>query len=57
MTYDVHVQPAAEQDIAGAVAWYDTRTARLSERLIDEIASAMARIGETRRTWRGSRRA
>lgn len=52
MTYDVHVQPAAEEDIAGAVAWYDTRAARLSERLIDEIASAMARIGETPKMFR-----
>src|SRR5690606_4205660 len=34
----VRVLPAAERDIAEALAWYDARTPSLGDRLLDEVA-------------------
>jgi hypothetical protein len=39
----VDVLPAAEQDIADAVAWYDARSPTLGDRL-DELDATMTRI-------------
>lgn len=42
MTYRVDVLPAAEQDIADAVAWYDARSPQLGDRLLDELDATIA---------------
>lgn len=47
MTYRVDVLPAAEQDIADAVAWYDARSPLLGDRLLDELDATMTRIRAT----------
>lgn len=52
MTYRIDVLPAAEQDIADALAWYDTRSPQLGDRLLDELDATMTRIRDTPMNFR-----
>ena len=38
------VRASAEQDIVGAVAWYDVEAPGMSERFLSEVEAALARI-------------
>jgi plasmid stabilization system protein ParE len=44
MTWQVHVRPEAEQDVAAARDWYEQRRAGLGGEFLDEFASAMRRL-------------
>ncbi len=48
----IRVLPAAERDIAEALAWYDARSPSLGDRLLDEVDAAMARIRDTPMVYR-----
>lgn len=50
MSHTVQVRPTAEQDIWTAVGWYDAHGQ--GERLLDEVATAMARIAENPELYR-----
>ena len=52
MNHRVRVRPAAEQDIWTAVGWYDVNAPGHSDRLLDEVSAAMARLAKTPTLYR-----
>lgn len=52
MSIRVHVLPAAERDVAEALAWYDPRSPNLGDQLLAEVDAAMARIRDTPMIYR-----
>jgi plasmid stabilization system protein ParE len=43
---DVHVTPAAENDLADALNWYDNNAPGVGLRLLDEFDALISRIAE-----------